>query len=255
MYIEAVTVCVNYHDFLAVAAQYNAGFFDRWIIITDPSDVNTQEVCRQFNLDCLVSAEGYDKNHDFNKGWLVDRGLRMVAANGWRLHIDADIILPQRFRNLLEAAHLQEDTVYGCDRIMINSWNEWMKVKESGYLTRVNTSCHSVNFLGGYELGSRWFDMAMGYVPIGFFQLWHSSQDLWRGKNIKPYPHLHNDACRTDVQHGLQWDRNKRELLPELLVLHLSSEKVNNGENWKGRQTRPFGPAMSSMTPPPLPNS
>ena len=81
-------------------------------------------------------------------------------------------------------------------------------------------------------------------MPIGFFQLWHSSEDQFRGARVKPYPVQHNDACRTDVQHALQWDRRKRELLAEMLVVHLESEPAKLGANWAGRTTRRFGPPM-----------
>jgi hypothetical protein len=56
----------------------------------------------------------------------------------------------------------------------------------------------------------------------------------------------HSDAARTDVQFGLQWDRHRRALVPELVVLHLESEDAVTGANWSGRTTRPFGPTRAS---------
>ncbi len=58
----------------------------------------------------------------------------------------------------------------------------------------------------------------------------------------------HSDAARTDVQFGLLWDLGRRQLVPELVVLHLESEPAAVGANWSGRTTRPFGPA-SAATP------
>ena len=242
MKIEAVTVCVNYADFLDVTASYNHGLFDRWLIITNAKDTETQHICRKHDLDCLVSEEGQN-NGDFNKGWLVNRGLNMLSSEGWRLHIDADIILPTRFRQLLKAARPQQDTIYGCDRLMVEGWDNWIKLKESNYLHGRQYWYHGLNFHNTMKLGARWYDKDMGYVPIGFFQLWHSSADLRDGVRIKPYPHTHNSACRTDVQHALQWDRVKRALIPELVVVHLESEADSKiGVNWEGRKTKRFGP-------------
>jgi hypothetical protein len=51
----------------------------------------------------------------------------------------------------------------------------------------------------------------------------------------------HSDAARTDVQFSLLWDRHRRALVPELVVLHLESEDSSTGANWSGRTTRPFG--------------
>ena len=45
--IEAVTVCVNYGDFLAVTAEWNRHLFDQWVVVTTPDDELTREVCRK----------------------------------------------------------------------------------------------------------------------------------------------------------------------------------------------------------------
>lgn len=240
--IEAVTVCVGYDDFLRVMIPYNLPMFDRWIIVTEPSDTMTRELCRQFGLECLQSEDGIDGG-EFSKGRMVERGLQHTSADGWRIHLDADIVLPRHFRQLVTMAELQNDTVYGVDRVMVKNWNDWQRLLEIGYLDGGQYAySHAVHFPKGFEIGSRWASTLTGYVPIGFFQMWHSSQDEWRGIRVKPYPRHHNSACRTDVQHGLQWDRKKREILPEIIVVHLESESCKKGTNWKGRKTKRFGP-------------
>jgi hypothetical protein len=241
--IEAVTVCVNYSDFLTETIKFNKGLFDRWLIITDPSDTATREVCRRFNLPTLLSTDGTRlAKEEFNKGRLIERGLKHVSAEGWRLHIDADIALPYDFRHRLLAADLQEDSIYGIDRIMIKSWDEWQALQKSGYLTGAQYDYHyRLRFPQGAEVGSRWCHPQFGYIPIGFFQLWHSSQDEYHGVRVKAYPMSHGNACRTDVQHSFQWDRPKRQLIPELIGVHLESQPAALGANWKGRKTKMFG--------------
>src|SRR5271165_2203072 len=102
--LEAVTVCVNYADFLTVAAKHNRGLFDRWVIVTTPDDAETREVCRRFNLETLLTEEGR-KDGDFNKGAMIERGLQHLGADGWRVHLDSDIVLPHNTKQLLEVAH------------------------------------------------------------------------------------------------------------------------------------------------------
>lgn len=243
MKIEAVTVCVGYADFLAESVKYNAGLLDRLIVITEEADLATREVCRRHSLQVLLSEDhrrgDTGDRGNFNKGRLVERGLQHLSADGWRLHLDADVVLPNKFRHLLNAAHLDTRFIYGCDRVMVKSFEQWRKLLHSGWLAH-DYHCR-VSPPPGFAIGTRWAHHDVGYVPIGFFQLWHSDADQFRGTRTRPYPAHHNDACRTDVQHALQWDRRRRELLAELLVVHLESEASKHGANWRGRTTKHFG--------------
>lgn len=246
-HLEAVTICVGYADFLQETAKWNAGLFDRWIIGTTPQDEQTRWVCNRFNLEVILSEDPHRHvrpgGGTFNKGRLIERCLQQTSNEGHRLHLDCDIALPHRFRHLLEAADLQDDTIYGCDRANIVGWAEWMKLRGTSYMQGAQWSYHcQMQFPHGYKVGDRFVHPQMGYIPIGFFQLYHSSQDEWKGIRVKPYPSNHSSAARTDVQFGLKWDRHKRAIIPELIAVHLESEAVKKGTNWNGRQTKWFGP-------------
>jgi hypothetical protein len=94
-----------------------------------------------------------------------------------------------------------------------------------------------------FPLGSRLVLREQGgYVPIGFFQLWH-------GRHGRRYPLRQGNAEHTDVLHALQWPRDKRRLLEEVFAVHLESEPSRMGANWSGRKTAPFGPV--AVPPPP----
>ena len=242
MRIEAVTVCINYGDFLAVTAEWNRHLFDHWVVVTSPDDDVTREVCRQYQLQTLLTEEGYDSGGRFNKGALVERGLQMLSTEGWRWHLDADVVFPSHTRKQLELAHLDPAVIYGVDRIMVRSWNDWVRLRDSGYVSRPFDNPHEVRFPPGFEVGSRWVVPQSGWVPIGFTQLWHASMEEWRRVRVRPYPGNHGGASHTDVRHSLQWDRRRRQLLPELIAVHLESEHAEIGANWTGRTTAPFGP-------------
>jgi hypothetical protein len=237
--VEAVTVCVGYHDFLAESIKYNNGLFDRWIVVTSPDDSKTRELCRKYSVHALVSEDHLkDGEGAFNKGSLIERGLQHLSADGWRLHLDSDIILPRNFRNIIQTARLNPANIYGADRLMVKSREQWENLQKSGW---VGNDYHCrVDFPTNHDVGSRWAHKDEGYCPIGFFQMWHSSEDLYKGARVKPYPTNHNDACRTDVQFSLQWDRTHRMIIPELIVVHLESEAAPLGANWNGRKTKPF---------------
>jgi hypothetical protein len=239
MKIEAVTICVGYADFLAETAKFNAGQLDRWVIVTTEDDEQTREVCRIHDLETLLTGDHQRGSGKFNKGRMIDRGLQHLSQGQWRLHLDADVVLPGQFRRMLEGAHLHERKIYGCDRLMVTGWEQWQRLLRSGWLN--HTHC-SVNIPEGIKIGTRWSLASSGYVPIGFFQLWHGQADEWRGRRHRTYPISHGDACRSDVQHAMQWDRRDRELLPEVIVVHLDSERSRLGANWNGRTTSQFGP-------------
>lgn len=246
--LEAVTVSVGYSDFLFETAKLNRCLLDDWVVVTKPDDIGTREVCRRFNIRCVLSDDG-TQGKDFAKGVLIERGLQHLSADGWRIHLDADIALPADFRLRLRAAHLQPDMIYGADRLMVKNWTQWQKLLATGYLQHGMYDYHcrvNINALG-LELGTRWAHPQFGVCPIGYFQIWHSAADQWRGIRIKPYPANHNSACRTDVQFSFLWDRHKRGWIPELMVAHLESQKAKSGANWQGRTTIPFGPQGATI--------
>ncbi len=240
MKLEAITVCVGYSDFLAETIPFNRPNFDRWVIVTSKADHGTRELCRRHGLPVVLTDEFYRDDHEFNKGRGILRGVDQLAGDGWVLHLDADVALPGHTRRALEAAHLDPECIYGCDRAMVQGWGAWQKLKHSGYLQH-DYHCR-VRFPPSFPVGDRWATDSYGYCPIGFFQLWNAKTDMYRGSHTKPYPHRHNDAARGDVQMALQFDRRQRQLLPELIAVHLESEPAKLGANWKGRTTKAFGP-------------
>ncbi len=245
--VEALTVCVGYADFLAETAKYNAPLLDRWVIVTTPEDEATREVCRRYSLECALSRTCYRRGDDFGKGRMVSRGMHLLGSSGWRLHMDADIVLPSHFRHALVRAELNEEAIYGCDRIMVRTWQQWQKLLASGWLNHQADYHYRVNFPEGYSVGTRWANSREGWVPIGFLQLWHCGSDQWHGIRHRQYPVDHNDAARGDVQFGMLWDRRERVFLPEMVVAHLESEPCATGANWKGRKTKRFGPPLLAL--------
>jgi hypothetical protein len=242
--LEAVTVCVNYSDFLSETVKYNAQHFDRWVIVTTPDDKDTIELCRRWNLDCVTTRE-FDRAGDgrFNKGRGISLGMNYLSSDAWAVHLDADIVLPPQTKQMLEVAHLDPECIYGADRVCLHSWQEWQELLASGYLHFQHGFHLCCNFPAAKHVGTRVIRGRHGYVPIGFFQLFHNKHGQHAGMRWKDYPDSNSDAAHSDIKFALHWDRRKRALLPELLVLHLESEAAGMGANWKGRKTKRFGPA------------
>ncbi len=236
---EAVTVCLDYADFLDQAMPANLPHFDDWVVVTSRDDESTLRVCERHGVRTIFCPYFTKNSSPFNKALGINLGLAHLKCSDWMIHIDADTVLPANFRKLVENADLHKDAIYGIDRVNCPSWNEWQRYRACG-------SPHQKHYLiqppGGWQIGTRLshFDYG-GYVPIGFFQMWN------RESRITRYPTTQDAGTEhTDVLHGLQWARPDRILIPEIVAVHLESEPSAMGANWKGRTTKAFGPESSA---------
>lgn len=237
--IEAVTVCVQYSDFLRETVIHNSPHFDKWVIVTRPSDEKTRSLCREFSLDC-VTTDDFDRDPPFAKSLGIDRGMAHLRGNDWILHIDADIALPVDFDSVIADAHLDPSCIYGCDRLNVVGIEAWRRVVARGLLSRRGVWQVDMD-RPDCKVGARVANNRHGWQPIGFFQLLHGSEMNWRSFPSRRYPANHGTAARSDCQFALLFDRRKRVLIPELLVWHLESEKSPMGANWGGRKSKPLG--------------
>jgi hypothetical protein len=238
MYLEGVIVCVNYSDFLAHTLPHNKSHFDNLIVVTDTKDKETKNLCEYYHVRCIQTDIFYENGDSFNKGAAIDYGLSQLENKGWVIHLDADIYLPPLTRNILENIPLEPNKIYGADRLMCPSYEKWIEflnipqsIQEGWVYIHLNS----------FPIGVRiaeYNNKNAGYEPIGYFQLWNP-----RGSNVFGYPTEHDYCDRTDVLHCKKFSRCNRELLPEIVVIHLESEGLSidaMGKNWKGRKTKLF---------------
>ena len=81
-------------------------------------------------------------------------------------------------------------------------------------------------------VGARYVDLLRGYVPIGFFQLWHAQEQ-------KEYPWSKGEAQHDDIMFAEMWPREFRRLLPSVICYHLLAEKRPWGNEWDGVRKQP----------------
>lgn len=234
MKLEAVTVCHNYGDFLAETLPYNIQHFDHYTVVTHPDDKETIAVCNKFGVECVKTETMHTDNDAFNKGRAINLGLGHLRGLDWFLHLDADIVLPHNFRNLLHRSKLRHENIYGCDRLNVYGYEHWDRHKHK--MVPHYEGRYFVEALKEFPLGARIIHDQEGYTPIGYFQLWSASQH-------KRYPMQQGLAEHSDVLFAAQWPRHQRVLLPEVLVYHLESNDgpIAMGANWKGRKTPRWG--------------
>ncbi len=233
---EAVTVCLDYADFLEHAIPANQPHFDDWVVVTCQEDDATLRVCERHGVRTVFCPYFQKHNAPFNKALAINLGLAHLRCSDWMIHIDADTILPGNFRKLIENAELRKHAIHGVDRVNCPTWDAWQEQRTKGLGGQKH---YLIQPPGGWPMGTRLshYDYG-GYVPIGFFQMWN------RQSNITRYPTTNDGGAEhTDLLHGLQWSRPDRVLIPEIIAIHLESEPAVMGANWNGRTTRPFGPA------------
>jgi hypothetical protein len=242
-YLEAVVVCVNYSDFLAHTLPANRNQFNRMVVVTTPLDTATQRLCEHYDVECVQTDVFTENGEAFAKGRGINAGLQRLSRKGWVVHMDADILLPPKTRGILDRLPLDPQKVYGADRLMCPSAQSFAAyldapppVQEAWVFVHLNVFPMGVRLAQYMEPGG-------GYVPIGYWQLWHPGTS-----GVHTYPETHGTAARTDFQHALKWPRERRELLPELVLIHLESQP-GMALNWNGRTTPPFSIAAPAAVP------
>ena len=250
MYLEGVTVSVGYGDFLRHTLDHNRHHFDDFVVVTSKDDEETMQVCADFDVTCHPTNEFFEldgKTTPFTKGRGVNAGLACLERGRWTVHLDADIVLPPDFRFIVDRLEQQgvmkEYRIYGADRLMCPSYDAWMRCSTADLRDKFSAK------LDMFPVGHRLIHNPKlevahdGYVPIGYFQMWHrkSSQEIW-------YLDEHTKTERSDSAFARQWVRWQRHLLAEFAVIHLESEPSPIGTNWWGRKTKRFGPNIVVKT-------
>ena len=228
--MEAVVVCDKYADFLVHTLPHNKFLFDRIVVVTSFEDKATQRVCEFHHVECIRTDELLSRKGEFHKGKGINAGLEALSLRGWAVHLDADIYLPPQTRLLLQAADLDPAFIYGIDRFNVRGFEAWAEFQG---VPRLQHECETYIHLGAFPMGTRVMHRhAGGYVPIGFFQLWHASAQ-------KDYPWSLGTAQHDDILFAEQWPRANRVHLPTVLTYHLCAQPPKLGENWDGHRQQP----------------
>ena len=241
MKIEAIIVCINYSDFLKTTLPFNKNHFDNLVVVTDTKDEETAKTCEFYNVKCIQTDVFYSNNSKTpNKALGINEGLKHLNKDGWILQIDADIWLPPLFSSIVRSLPLEEDSIYGIDRLMCNSYKDWINFIHMNGKALIHEGWVFLH-MHHFPVGQRIVDYNNdGYYPIGYFQLWNPI-----GSGVFIYPSENEGFDRTDVLHSKKFSRAKRKLIPDLVCVHLASEEHEMGQNWKGRKTKSFLPEPS----------
>lgn len=200
--LSGVVVSVNYGDRLAETLPANIGLFDEFVVVTTQEDELTQALAKRHGATLVISNRCFDDDHAFNKGRMLNDGLKALKDPDWIVLTDADVTMNPRLRDYVFEHSLNPGALYFTVR------------EERG---EVQGQAAGVNA-----------------QPNGYFQLFNpralAIRDRWAAG--QPLSEEFCSAGGIDTWFWQQWPRHKVVLIPDLGVQHINSTRI--GENWNG---------------------
>lgn len=229
MYLEGLVVSSGYSDYLSITLSLNRSFFDKLLVITTTVDTDTQAICRQNDVEYILSEEIHKDGAGINRGLAYNQAVKKLSRSDWIIFFDADIIMPVDFRSLLEQQQLDIECLYYTGRV--------------GPTVDIENQIRA--FLDNRELIHSW-EMGCEYAnqgPWGYFQLFNANAVVLSNDN-QWYPERFHGVGNSDNHFQLKW-KEKKCLLPQpqFKVAHLYHQlSYDGGEglNWNGRMTPKF---------------
>lgn len=225
MFIEAVSVCVNYSDFLSHSLPLNKKQVDSLTIITTEADKDTQQVCNDNGVKFITTDKFYEGGAKFNKGKAINVGFNELKKTDWILHLDADMVLPSDFATKIRTKELDVNAIYGVGRYLCPNYDAWVRFKRTGRMRR-----------------PRWrYQGRTISVAMGFFQLFNVNSQTIKDETGPWYPEQYNHAGRSDRIFMRKFGPNWKKI-EDIIPIHIESAPAALGTNWRGRSTPKFGP-------------
>lgn len=202
--LKIIIVCEGYDDYLAktlprnIKAIFPAYRAKEIVIVTDANDRKTWDIADKSGCVIVLSSHLHEDGAKFAKGKAINDAIRCIDPTDWVLLMDADILLPTKFTDMVDLAKMDKDVLY--------------------YATRK-------------EYGKR--DETR---PHGYFQLFNVKASSLAGR--RPiYPQNSRTAGGDDDRFGLDvFSSAVRKKMPfPFYVRHLHHGKFM--ENWNGRKS------------------
>lgn len=221
--MNAITICVEFHDFLAITLPRNIRYFDRFLVVTSKDDLDTRNSTalarvkypQQVLTYCTDAF--YAPGCKFNKGLALEGGFDVLGREGWICVMDADTVLSP-----LVAEFLPELTPGNL------------------YMPKLRRGCTDPDTFEYYaDSPALWDDlpeipeMRLGPQKLdggaGYCQMFHASDPVLATRPWYPTRWRHAGGCDTDFV--AKWAREHRVRL-DFEILHLGQ----TGYHWQGRR-------------------
>ena len=213
-HLTGICVCVNYDDFLSITLPLNIKHFDRFIVITSENDTKTSHLVENLQIENkrieLIKTDiFYVGGSRFNKGASIRHAQKKIINDNvkWVCIVDADIVLPDIFRDICIKKCNNINSLYGAQRINYDSYDNYFHNKPSDEPPNIN------------EIG------------VGFLQIYYQNQ-----RNPRFYSPIYKTASSCDTDFKSKWGKSITDI--GVYVKHLGESR----SNWNGRITKKFSP-------------
>jgi len=204
--VTVIMVCCGLADTLRLTLPSFQHVFkhegDRIIVATSPDDYETQRLCEEAGVACVLESPVVDAGDRFNKARMLNTAYEGVGKPGWVLFTDCDITIPkalaEQFLN-----DLNKDTLYYIARL---------RTVEArllpGFCVFFNSQLKGVQHLDSNDK-----------APLGYFQLFHTEARAALEAGARPLDETCRTAAELDWKFSNKWE--DRTIMLPLAVLHL----------------------------------
>ena len=182
--LELITGCVNnervkYSKFLEITLPLNKKSFDNILIVTDPSDLETQRVCKENDVDYFCTTEFFANGSKFDNNRAVSAALHKLKYKDWIVSTSPDMVYPNDFRELLKLDELNEENMYGTSRAFIPTYSDWLNYR------------HGIKKLEDFESIVGW--------GCGFCQIFSLNSNKLKGIPLESVFPSNGQATESDI--------------------------------------------------------
>ena len=164
--IEIVTTCVGRSSFLRETLPLNKPKVDNIIVVTTPTDYETQRICNGEGATCIQTDSFYMHNAPFDKGRAMNKGLGSLLHHDWVIFIDCDVLLLPTHVNFFKDKSLNKDCLYGCRRIILETRQKYQDFIKT---VALNPQTFDVN---------KYINDDPKELGVGFFQFFNMSSSV-----------------------------------------------------------------------------
>lgn len=212
--IALVLACVNRSPALARTLPRNAPLADEVVVVTTTADADTQEVVTAVaqlhpHVRLVLSDRCYENGDAFNKGKMLNDGLRALTRPDWVVLTDCDVFLHGGFREWCRTHALNPGVLHGCHRLDIEE-------------------ADVPAFVAGKEVRAAHAG-GVNAEPNGYFQMFNRRASAVRDRWPAVLAETFCSAGGVDSWLMSQFEVGKRVMVPNLPVFHVKHDSAWNG--------------------------